>query len=52
MQIVNTYDARGRLTGSRVTRLNTGAVLVHMRYKYDAANNVQVRQVHPSRRQG
>ncbi len=44
MQIVNTYDARGRLTGSRVTRLNTGAVLVHMRYKYDAANNVQVRQ--------
>ena len=44
IQIVNTYDARGRITGSRVTRLNTGAVLAHMRYKYDAANNTQIRQ--------
>ncbi len=43
MQIVNTFDARGRVTGSRVTR-NGGAVLLHVRYQYDAANNQQVRQ--------
>ena len=44
MRVVNTYDVRGRLTGSRVTRLSDGAVLAHMRYQYDAANNLQVRQ--------
>jgi RHS repeat-associated protein len=44
MRIVNTYDARGRLTGSRVTRPSDGAVLAHMRYQYDPVNNLQVRQ--------
>ena len=44
MQIVYTYDARERLTGSRVTRLGDGAVLAHMRYQYDSADNLQIRQ--------
>ncbi len=44
MRVVNSYDARGRLNGSRVTRLSDGAVLAHMRYQYDAANNLLVRQ--------
>jgi len=44
MQIVYQYDARGRLTGSRVTRTSDGAVLAHMRYQYDKANNVAARQ--------
>ncbi len=44
MQVINSYDARGRLTGSRVTRLRDGAVLAHLRYQYDAADNLQIRQ--------
>jgi len=44
MQVVNTYDVRGRVTGRRVTRLGDGAVLVHLRYQYDGANNQQIRQ--------
>jgi RHS repeat-associated protein len=44
MQIVNTYDARGRLVGSRVTRLSDGAVLAHARYQFDGVNNLEIRQ--------
>lgn len=44
MQVVNQYDARGRLTASRFTRLSDGAVLAHTRYQFDNANNVQIRQ--------
>ncbi len=44
MVTTNTYDARGRLTGRRTSRLSDGAVLVHLRYQYDAANNQQIRQ--------
>jgi RHS repeat-associated protein len=44
MQIVHQYDARGRVTGSRMTRNSDGAILVHLRYQYDAANNIQIRQ--------
>jgi RHS repeat-associated protein len=44
MQVVNTYDVRGRVTGRRVTRLGDGAVLVHLRYQYDNANNQLIRQ--------
>jgi RHS repeat-associated protein len=44
MQIVNSYDVRGRITGSRTTRLSDGAVLTHLRYQYDAADNQQIRQ--------
>jgi RHS repeat-associated protein len=44
ISIANTYDVRGRLTGSRVTRQTDGAVLAHMRYQYDLANNLQIRQ--------
>lgn len=44
MQVVHQYDSRGRLTTSRFTRLSDGAVLAHMRYQYDAANSVQIRQ--------
>ena len=43
MQIFNTYDTRGRVTGSRAT-FNSGKVLTHLRYQYDAANNQQIRQ--------
>ena len=38
------YDARGRLTASRYTRRDNGAVLAHLRYKYDPAGNVEIRQ--------
>jgi RHS repeat-associated protein len=44
IQIVNTYDSRGRVTGSRATRLSDGSVLTHLRYKYDAADNQLIRQ--------
>jgi RHS repeat-associated protein len=44
MQVVNTYDVRGRVTGRRVARLSDGAVLAHLRYQYDGANNQQIRQ--------
>lgn len=44
INVVNGYDARGRLAGSRVTRVPDGAVLAHMRYQYDGADNLQVRQ--------
>ncbi len=44
MEVVNSYDARGRITGSRTTRLSDGAVLTHLRYQYDAADNQQIRQ--------
>ncbi len=44
MQVVNTYDSRGRPTGERVTRSSDNSVLAHLRYQYDGANNVQVRQ--------
>ncbi len=44
MMVANAYDVRGRLTGSRVTRISDGAVLSHMRYQYDPVNNVQIRQ--------
>jgi RHS repeat-associated protein len=44
VQVVNQYDARGRLTASRVTGTNNSAVLSHLRYEYDAANNCKVRQ--------
>ncbi|MDH7501178.1 MAG: RHS repeat-associated core domain-containing protein [Verrucomicrobiota bacterium] len=38
------YDARGRLTGSRYTRRDNGAVLAHLRYSYDPAGNVEIRR--------
>lgn len=44
MLVTNTYDPRGRLTGGLVSRASDGAVLAHLRYQYDAANNVDVRQ--------
>ncbi|MBL9167132.1 MAG: Ig-like domain-containing protein [Verrucomicrobiales bacterium] len=44
MQTVNEYDKRGRLTGSRTTRRSDNAVLAHMRYQYDPANNLEMRQ--------
>lgn len=44
IRIQNQYDARGRITGSRATRVSSGAVLTHMRYEYDAANNLLARQ--------
>jgi len=44
LQQVNTFDARGRLTGSRVVRVSDGTVLFHMRFDFDAADNVSTRQ--------
>ncbi|HLH54228.1 MAG TPA: RHS repeat-associated core domain-containing protein, partial [Verrucomicrobiae bacterium] len=44
MTITNTFDKRGRLVGSIVVRQTDGAVLTHMRYQYDLANNLQIRQ--------
>jgi len=51
METVHEYDVRGRLTGSRTTRKSDGAVLAHLRYQYDAVNNIEARQmVHRSGR--
>ncbi|HVV70062.1 MAG TPA: LamG-like jellyroll fold domain-containing protein, partial [Verrucomicrobiae bacterium] len=44
IHLVNQFDARGRLTASRYTRSADGAVLAHLRYQYDAANNLEARQ--------
>jgi len=41
---VNRYDARGRLTGSRYSRIQGGARQAELRYQYDAANNLEMRQ--------
>lgn len=38
------YDARGRVTASRAIRKSDGSVLAHMRFEYDPANNIQIRQ--------
>ncbi|MCL4176525.1 MAG: hypothetical protein KJ072_02105, partial [Verrucomicrobia bacterium] len=42
--VANQYDTRGRLTASRVVRSASGEVAVHLRYEYDAANNLLTRQ--------
>lgn len=44
INIANRYDARGRLVATRATRAANAAVLIHMRYQYDAANNLLIRQ--------
>jgi RHS repeat-associated protein len=44
LQEVNSYDARGRLTGTRTVRTSDNTVLSHMRFNYDAVNNVTIRQ--------
>lgn len=44
IQIINQFDVRGRLTATRATRTSDNAVLIHMRYQYDAANNLTERQ--------
>jgi RHS repeat-associated protein len=44
LQMANRYDARGRLTGSRYVRTPGGALQAELRYQYDAANNVEMRQ--------
>jgi len=44
INLANVYDVRGRLVGSRATRTSDGAVLTHMRYQYDGANNLSTRQ--------
>lgn len=44
VSIANRYDVRGRLVASRATKTADGKVLVHMRYQYDAANNLEIRQ--------
>lgn len=41
---VNQYDLRKRLLGRQYIRASDGAVLVDLRYAYDGANNVRVRQ--------
>ena len=44
MAITYQYDVRGRVTASRAIRKNDGAVLAHLRFEYDPANNLRVRQ--------
>ncbi|MCW5558052.1 MAG: RHS repeat protein, partial [Verrucomicrobiae bacterium] len=41
---VNQFDDRGRLTASRFSRLGDNAVLAHLRFQFDAANNVEAQQ--------
>jgi RHS repeat-associated protein len=44
MEVVNQFDARGRLSASRVRRLNDGAVLAHLRVAHNGNDNVAARQ--------
>ncbi|MBN8248112.1 MAG: RHS repeat protein, partial [Verrucomicrobia bacterium] len=44
IDLENRYDARGRLLSMRAVQVPGGAVLAHMRYRYDAANNLEQRQ--------
>ena len=44
IDVENRYDVRGRLLSMRAVRVPDGAVLAHMRYRYDAANNLEQRQ--------
>lgn len=38
------YDSRGRVVGSRYVRTPGGALQAEMRFQFDAANNVEMRQ--------
>jgi RHS repeat-associated protein len=42
--VQNRYDARGRLTATRAVRADDEAVLMHLRFGHDAANNLVTRQ--------
>lgn len=44
LRIQNVYDGRGRLVGSRSARNPGGALQAELRYQYDGANNVEMRQ--------
>ena len=44
LRMDNVYDARGRITGARYVRTPGGARQAEMRYQYDGANNVEMRQ--------
>ncbi|MBK8001599.1 MAG: Ig-like domain-containing protein [Verrucomicrobia bacterium] len=44
MAITYQYDARGRVTASRAIRKSDGSVIAHMRFDYDPANNIRIRQ--------
>lgn len=44
MAITYQYDVRGRVTASRAIRKSDGTVLAHMRFEYDPANNIRIRQ--------
>ena len=44
IDVENRYDARGRVLSMRAVRVPGGEVLAHMRYQYDAANNLERRQ--------
>jgi len=44
IQAVNQFDPRGRLIASRVSRQTDQAVLAHLRYQFDPADNLLVRQ--------
>lgn len=44
LRMDNVYDARGRITGARYVRTPGGALQAEMRYQYDGANNVEMRQ--------
>ncbi|MBN9690461.1 MAG: Ig-like domain-containing protein [Verrucomicrobia bacterium] len=44
LQIDNQYDLRGRLLGSRYSKIEGGAVQAEMNYQYDFADNVEIRQ--------
>lgn len=38
------FDVRGRVTSSRVVKIQGGALLTELRYQYDAADNLEMRQ--------
>jgi RHS repeat-associated protein len=44
IQELNTYDLRKRLKARRYTRVSDGAVLADLRFRYDGADNLLVRQ--------
>lgn len=44
IQIINQFDRRGRMTGSRYTKSGDGSVPAHMRYRLNGADELELRQ--------
>lgn len=44
IQVINQFDARGRMTASRFTRAGSNPPMAHLRYSYNGADGIDLRQ--------